>query len=135
MDDFETFWNCYPRKIGKKAARKAWQKATDKPCLAALLEALDQQKRSEQWLKEGGQFIPHPTTWLNQGRWDDVVQAKKPSLMEQFLAKGQAHGSRAILSRLAAARVATVGESVPGSRESDERRTAGYGGYSTGALF
>ena len=27
-----------------------------------------------QWTKEGGQYIPNPTTWLNQGRWDDKTE-------------------------------------------------------------
>jgi hypothetical protein len=32
-----------------------------------------------QWRKDGGQFIPNPATWLNQGRWDD----QGPEVREQ----------------------------------------------------
>ena len=39
--------------------------------LETLLEAIKKQKKSAQWVKDGGQFIPHPTTWLNGKRWED----------------------------------------------------------------
>ena len=68
---FERFWSAYPRKVGKKAAQKAWDRAKDKPGLEDILKAIGRQKLSQQWTRDGGQFIPHPATWLNQGRWDD----------------------------------------------------------------
>jgi hypothetical protein len=71
--DFESFWEAYPRKVGKKAARKAWERATDKPELSIILLAVEQQKGLEQWKKDNKKWIPHPATWLNQGRWDDEV--------------------------------------------------------------
>ena len=71
--DFDSFWNQYPRKIGKKAALKAWHAAKDKPDLPRILSALTAAKQSPDWTKENGKFIPHPATWLNQGRWDDVL--------------------------------------------------------------
>lgn len=77
--DFSVFWSAYPRKEGKKAALKAWKKARDKPCLEELLRILEKSARTEQWRKEGGRFIPHPATWLNQGRWADEV-AEQSSL-------------------------------------------------------
>lgn len=69
--EFEQFWEAYPRKVGKKAARKAWEKATDRPAIDVILCAIERAKRSPQWLKDGGQYIPHPATWINQGRWMD----------------------------------------------------------------
>lgn len=68
---FNEFWKAYPRKVGKKKARRDWIKAKDKPAPEVLLAALEAQKKSEQWTKDGGQYIPNPATWLNQGRWDD----------------------------------------------------------------
>ena len=41
-----------------------------------MLSAIDTQKKSDQWKKDGGQFIPNPATWLNQRRWEDEVQTK-----------------------------------------------------------
>jgi len=72
---FDDFWKCYPRKKGKKAAAKAFLKATDKPPLDVLIAKLNQQKQSMDWKKDGGKYIPHPSTWLNEGRWDDEVDA------------------------------------------------------------
>jgi len=71
-ENFEIFWKHYPKRVGKKAAEKAWLKI-DKPVevLKKIISALEWQTTSDQWKKEGGQFIPHPTTYLNQGRWMD----------------------------------------------------------------
>jgi hypothetical protein len=73
---FSLFWIAYPRKVGKAAALKAWQKAKGKPDVDSILDAVRNQSQSEQWNKDGGQFIPNPATWLNQGRWDDGIQSK-----------------------------------------------------------
>jgi hypothetical protein len=69
--EFEQFWAAYPKKVGKQAAQKAFRNAHNRPRIDDLLQAIDQARRSEQWRKDGGQFIPNPATWLNQGRWDD----------------------------------------------------------------
>lgn len=74
---FDQFWAAYPRKIGKKAALKAWNMAKDLPDITVILTAITAQKASTQWLKDGGQFIPHPATWLNQGRWHDEVKQRR----------------------------------------------------------
>lgn len=89
---FNEFWTAYPRKTGKKAALKAWKAAKDKPDIQTIIAAITAQKASQQWQKDGGQFIPHPATWLNQGRWADVVKVdiKKPlSEHERRIAAGK----------------------------------------------
>lgn len=69
---FEKFWKAYPRKTGIDAARKAFEKRNvDDVMLARMLAAIGVQKDSPTWTKDKGQFIPHPSTWLNQGRWMD----------------------------------------------------------------
>jgi hypothetical protein len=119
-DEFEKVWKAYPRKIGKQAAMQAWKKAKDKPPLVDILQAIEKAKQSEQWTKENGQFIPHPSTWLNQGRWADEVQPKRKSLMEEFIERGtHGHGSRTVLQRVAATHYATVGAAVSGPDASD----------------
>ena len=58
--------------MGKAAAKKAWQQtAKQRPPLPTLLDAVTRQTAAPQWQKDGGQFIPHPATWLRQGRWED----------------------------------------------------------------
>jgi len=78
MGEFEKFWKEYPRKVGKRAAQKAWKK-NGMPGIDKILEAIVQQRASPQWNTEGGRFIPNPATWLNQGRWDDEPLKGGPS--------------------------------------------------------
>ena len=69
--DFDLFWQAYPKKVGKEAARKAFKQV--KAPLESLLTAIERQKCGNQWTTENGRFIPNPATWLNQGRWQDEV--------------------------------------------------------------
>jgi hypothetical protein len=88
---FATFWTAYPRKTGKAVALKAWQKL--RPPIDRVLAALEWQRASPDWLKDGGQFIPHPATWLNGGRWDDEPPQPGPRYdpaMEEMRATGEA---------------------------------------------
>jgi uncharacterized protein YdaU (DUF1376 family) len=81
-DLFDRFWTAYPKKMGKDAAKKAFTKRKiGKELLLQILVSLDQQKKTEQWTKDGGQFIPAPATWLNQGRWqDEVISVQQSNL-------------------------------------------------------
>jgi hypothetical protein len=74
-EEFERFWKCYPRKEGKEKARTAFGKVGVP--LETLLTAVEQHKKSEQWQKDGGKFIPHPATWLNGKRWEDEMNCTK----------------------------------------------------------
>lgn len=78
-ESFSRFWDAYPRKVGKQAALKAWKKlAPDNKLTEKILSAVAAQKHCQQWIKDGGQFIPNPTTWLNQGRWEDETEIDTP---------------------------------------------------------
>ena len=68
-DEFIQFWNTYPKKVGRDKALESWNKT--RPNIEEVLKALDWQIKSDQWFKNSGQFIPNPTTYLNQGRWKD----------------------------------------------------------------
>ncbi len=71
-DDFELFWEAYPKKKGKGAARKAFENAIKKGVTVdVLIDAVNRQRCGTQWIKDNGQYIPHPATWLNQERWED----------------------------------------------------------------
>ena len=87
---FESFWKAYPKKVGKGAAEKAFAKAKpDDTLTEKMLSAVEAAKRSSQWRKDGGQYIPNPATWLNQKRWDDELpeeaQMMQPTLAERGL--------------------------------------------------
>lgn len=74
--DFENFWQAFPRKVGKGAALKLWKRlGPSQELQARIIAAVGSQRQSDQWRREDGRFIPHPATWLNQGRWDDEVSA------------------------------------------------------------
>lgn len=79
--EFAEFWSAYPTKVGKQPARKAFDKV--KVPVKTLVDAIERQKCSSQWSKDGGQYIPNPATWLNQQRWEDILpEAEKPSGMD-----------------------------------------------------
>ena len=70
MDDFDTFWEHYPRKTAKVLARRAFDKTLTKTTLGVIFDALERQAQSDQWRRG---FIPHPATWLRQERWTDEL--------------------------------------------------------------
>lgn len=70
-EDFDSFWAAYPKKVGKPQAAKSFAKAIKRSDIRTILAGLDRAKASRDWVKNGGQFIPHPTTWLNRDGWND----------------------------------------------------------------
>ena len=76
---FTLFWKAYPKKVGKGAAEKTWKKIKPTAELFnTIMAAIDAAKASEQWQRENGRYIPNPTTWLNQRRWEDELPAAAP---------------------------------------------------------
>ena len=71
---FNRFWTAYPSKKAKPAALKAFNrlKASEELTNQIIVD-IEKQKASEQWQKNGGQFIPMPATYLNQRRWEDGI--------------------------------------------------------------
>lgn len=70
--EFDQFWTTYPRKCAKGDARKAWRQVSHLlPPLPVVLSAVAAARRSQQWQREAGQFIPYPATWLRAERWED----------------------------------------------------------------
>ena len=68
---FDEFWAIYPRRVARKAAMKAFDKAVKDDGLDAVMSGA--RKQAEYWekAKTEGKFIPHATTYLNQGRYLD----------------------------------------------------------------
>lgn len=76
-EGFTEFWLAYPKKKSKQPARKAWKKAkahTSEKRRQEIMDALEVAKNSEGWLKQKGQFIPYPASWLNAEGWEDDFQ-------------------------------------------------------------
>jgi len=75
-EDFEKFWNTYPKKVSKEQTRRAFYKA--KPNMDVIIPALEKFKACQQW--QDKQYIPNADTWIRNQRWEDeiiVEQAKK----------------------------------------------------------
>jgi uncharacterized protein YdaU (DUF1376 family) len=82
---FEVFYFAYPRKVGKKAAKKAFSKAlNDGAEFDSIMAGLKLQLKAEHFSKDE-KFIPHPTKWLDNGRWDDVINIKES--MEDYASR------------------------------------------------
>lgn len=78
-DDFSVFWLAYPKKQDKQNALKAWKKLNpDAETQRKMILAIQAQRASPQWQKDGGQFIPMPSTWLNGRRWEDQPTQAPP---------------------------------------------------------
>jgi hypothetical protein len=82
--DFESWWEMYPRKVGKGAAAKAYTKARRDVDTDTLMAGLA--NATQVWRATGTepQFIPHASTWLNAGRWADEVPL--PNMPDQHTA-------------------------------------------------
>ncbi|WP_458717046.1 YdaU family protein [Pseudomonas gregormendelii] len=91
-DLFLKFWALYPRKQDKAKAQKAWAKLKVTGDLFSLIiNGLSAQAVSADWLKDGGKYIPMPTTWLNGHRWEDEI-LDFASNVHPFPVKKQANG-------------------------------------------
>lgn len=74
---FSEFWQAYPKKRNKARAKQAFFRIKNiEKVFPVMMQALGRQKASADWQKDGGQYIPLPTTWLNGERWEDVEQVE-----------------------------------------------------------
>ena len=77
-EPFQVFWDSFPRRRrgAKQECRRKYENAIKNNkglTPEKMLEALEKQKRSKDWTKDKGEYVPSPLTWLNQGRWEDEV--------------------------------------------------------------
>jgi hypothetical protein len=70
---FEEWWAAYPRKVGKADAERKYEIALKRATPEVLLVALNRFASLNQ--SADPRFIPHPATWLHQGRWEDADPA------------------------------------------------------------
>ena len=76
---FDQFYEKYPKKVKKQNVKKWFEK--NKPSnelFSTMMNSLEQFRASNDWQKDGGQFIPYPSTWLNQKRWEDETIQNTP---------------------------------------------------------
>jgi len=90
---FEAFWAAYPRRVGKGAARAAFDKACRKAKPEAIIAAI--QAQVESGCFKDMTFTPYPASWLNGERWDDEIATALPATAAKALAARFRAASRA----------------------------------------
>lgn len=65
----DEIFQAYPRKVGKKPALKAIEKALNKTSFDELLSAVQEYAKFRSG--EDPKFTPYPATWFNAERWND----------------------------------------------------------------
>lgn len=80
VPNFEDFWKSWPRKVGRAAAQKAWTKAVSKQRAnpVAIVDACRSYAERCRLTGQDPTYIPHASTWLNRGSWDDDLDAVIP---------------------------------------------------------
>jgi hypothetical protein len=96
---FEAFWDAYPRKVGKKAASTAFEKARKIATVQAICTGAARYRDDPNLPPE--EFRPHATTWLNEGRWEDGPQPPRGEHQQQTRPTGSQVRAAAGFERLA----------------------------------
>lgn len=89
---FDDFWRAYPRRVGRGAAVKSWDKMTK----ALKIPAADILKGCHAYAAamrgKDIQYVAHASTWLNQQRWLDehstMVASDEPAYKHDEEAAG-----------------------------------------------
>jgi len=104
-DPFDRFWQHYPRKVSKIAARRKWatiiKSGVDPEAVIAGAAAFAAFTKADQ---TEPRFIKHPDVWLNKGCWEDELEpsSERTPRRSRTLADKSAQYER-VLNRLGAA--------------------------------
>jgi hypothetical protein len=71
---FDTFWRAYPRRVARKDAEKAWAKIPPEQH-QQILNAITQARKSDDWRRDEGRYIPYPASYLRGERWTDELES------------------------------------------------------------
>lgn len=79
-EGFEQLWLKYPPRNGRKndkgGARIEYKALSpSEKLLEEMLKAVEEQKKSREWRREGGAFIPDLRKWIKHDMWEDEVEA------------------------------------------------------------
>jgi hypothetical protein len=97
--DFEEFWRLYPRRVGKIAAQKEYDKVRRGGTTQdELLDGITQYVKT----KPSYADYCHPRTWLAQGRWMDEAPTSRPAWTCPHDPPCAARGQCDVRSRIAA---------------------------------
>ena len=75
---FNKFWELYPKKVAKEYAYKCFINIDNLEIIFDdMINTLKKQKRMDSWLDK--RYIPNPSTWINQKRWEDEIDEQEVS--------------------------------------------------------
>lgn len=72
---FESFWEVYPKKVGKKNCEKKWKARNLDSLGEKIIQDVKDRIQSDSKWKEG--YIPNPETYINGDRWEDEISSKQ----------------------------------------------------------
>jgi len=75
---FEEFWALYPKKKAKAYTFPIWMNLNPKLAPKIIEDVKLRRATDKQWLKDGGEYVPHPSTYLHQKRWEDDITTVGP---------------------------------------------------------
>jgi len=83
-EGFLTWWEQYPKKVGRIQAVKEWEKLTpDESLQAVMIEAVKNQRRTVKAMIEGDRHhILDPERWIKYRRWEDVLTAEPTQALQ-----------------------------------------------------
>lgn len=72
MTRFERWYSVFPRKVNRAKAEEKWAEIDpDDDLTDVMVSKTEEWSASPDWTKNGGQYVPHPATWLHNKRWTD----------------------------------------------------------------
>lgn len=108
---FERFWAVYPLKVKKSYARNCWdrvvKKTPAKVIIAGAVRYRDDPNRAEA-------FTAHPSSWLNQGRWDDAPLPARASPGRPSRGEHRTATNLSVVAQLAAEEAAQAHPQITG---------------------
>ena len=83
-NDFDKFWELYPKRIAKADALKAWNKAIKTKTAEKLLELT---KAYAEGKLPDDKYIPYPASWLNKELYESVEATQAKPLAKLFVGR------------------------------------------------
>ena len=78
-DGFAKFFEAYPRQMARDRAQREWDRlAPDAALQRVILASVAAQRKSPDWLRDGGRYVPLPSKWLKGRRWTDAAGSAEP---------------------------------------------------------
>lgn len=83
LEDFDYFWEAYPKKELKRKAKEIWLRKKLSAQLKAILSFVEQAKQTDRWQKG---YIKQPTAFLNGECWNDDLNSYNDKKAKQGIA-------------------------------------------------